>query len=70
MAEDNDLETKAEVINGQLIDGKIENDYQKKLDKEFQLQPHYETIRTWVKLLKDIWIGEEKKVVKVVHSFS
>ncbi|VDK67117.1 unnamed protein product [Litomosoides sigmodontis] len=59
MAEDDDLRRKA-----QLIDGTIENDDRKKLEKEFELQPHRETIQMWVKLLKDIWIGEEKKIVK------
>ncbi|CAG9540593.1 unnamed protein product [Cercopithifilaria johnstoni] len=69
MADDNGLGIKTEVpirdsvINKQLIDGKIEND-RKKLNEEFQLQPHNEIIRMWMKLLKDIWIGGEKKIAK------
>ncbi|KAL3994879.1 3'-5' exonuclease family protein [Acanthocheilonema viteae] len=70
MADDNDLRVKAgvlmrnSIINEQVVDGKIENDYQEKLNEELQLQPHHEIVQMWVKLLKDIWICEEKKITK------
>lgn len=57
------------VINEHLIDEKSENDHRNKLSKSFELQPHHEIIRMWVKLLKDIWIGEEKKIIKVIYFF-
>lgn len=75
MAKDNGLGIKSEillqdlVINEQLIDDKKENDCGKKLKEELQLQSYHELIQTWVKLLKDIWIGEEKKIVKVGYFF-
>uniref|UniRef100_A0AAF5RXC1 3'-5' exonuclease domain-containing protein n=1 Tax=Wuchereria bancrofti TaxID=6293 RepID=A0AAF5RXC1_WUCBA len=52
------------VMNEQLVDGEIEGDHQKELDEELQPQTNEGLVRMWVKLLKDIWIGEEKKAVK------
>uniref|UniRef100_A0A0R3RS08 3'-5' exonuclease domain-containing protein n=1 Tax=Elaeophora elaphi TaxID=1147741 RepID=A0A0R3RS08_9BILA len=65
MAGNNGLTVKTKVslldptINGQLINGK-----QKTLNEEAHLQPKHETVQVWVKLLKDIWIGEEEKTIK------
>ncbi|EFO26611.2 hypothetical protein LOAG_01867 [Loa loa] len=52
------------IINGQLIGGTVENDRREKLNEDFQHRSPQELVRTWVKLLKDIWIGEEKRTIK------
>ncbi|VIO93877.1 Uncharacterized protein BM_BM10432 [Brugia malayi] len=68
MAEDNCSRIRAgvsmrdAVMNKQLVNGEIEDDHRKKLDEELQSQTNQELVRMWVKLLKDIWIGEKKAV--------
>ncbi|KAM3718935.1 Exonuclease mut-7 [Dirofilaria immitis] len=52
------------ITDEQLIDEKIESDDRRNLNKKFHPRVHQELIQIWTKLLKDIWIGEETKIIK------
>lgn len=53
------------IINEHLIDEKLSNHEWKNLAEKIQQRSDEDLVRTSMKLLKEIWIGDEIKIVKV-----